>query len=298
MKMYRIKLWMLLFSSILLIVSCSKDNDIKSKQTLSRKIELDGQTNFRDIGGYKTVDGRTVKWGKVFRSGELAHLSDSDLKIIDSLGISTVMTFLTETEIEQKGKDRLPTGVNSVSIPIDNKSGNEGLAQVILRARQTGDFSEVPLEVNPEIHRLLINVAKEEYANVFREIIKSNEQPVVYHCSHGVHRTGTATALLLSALGVPWETVREDYLLSNKYRKEEIEKRLGELRLLAAKNQGIKPEEVDMKNAEAFYILKGEYLDASQDEMIKQYGSIDNYISEGLGITDKEIAQLKNIMLE
>ena len=67
------------------------------------------------------------------------------------------------------------------------------------------------------------------------------------------------------ALGVPWETVREDYLLSNKYRKAETEKRLAQLRELAAKNQNLPPEEVDMTNINAFYILQGSYIDATRD---------------------------------
>jgi protein-tyrosine phosphatase len=66
---------------------------------------------------------------------------------------------------------------------------------------------------------------------------------VVYHCSHGVHRTGTATAILLSALGVPWETVPEDYLLSNKYRVEEVNRRNSDLRLLAADTLLVEPEQ-------------------------------------------------------
>ena len=120
---------------------------------------------------------------------------------------------------------------------------------------------------------------------------------MVYHCSHGVHRTGTATAILLSALGVPWETVREDYLLSNKYRHEEINRRINELQLLAADTLLVEPEQVDMTNIKAFYVLEPSYIDASLDEAVKQYGSMDNYIRNGLGITDKELANLREQLL-
>ena len=86
------------------------------------------------------------------------------------------------------------------------------LTGIVNEARITGDFSKVPADLNPEIHRLLVVEAKDYYAKLLREIIAVDSQPLVYHCSHGVHRTGTATAILLSALGVPWENVREDYL--------------------------------------------------------------------------------------
>ena len=121
---------------------------------------------------------------------------------------------------------------------------------------------------------------------------------MVYHCSHGVHRTGTATAILLSALGVPWETVREDYLLSNKYRVEEVNRRNSDLRLLAADTLLVEPEEVDMTNIRAFYILQPEYIDASLDEAVKQYGSMESYIRNGLGISDAELAGLRQQLLE
>ena len=294
------------FTILLLIIvaifySCNKENRDESdvqKEVHKRHIGLDGQPNFRDLGGYKTVDGKSVKWGQVFRSGRLPKLTDEDVMLLDSLGIKTVINFLTQLEIDVKGEDRLPMGIEEILLPIDTEEGSGGLAKEILRASQTGDFSNVPVEINPEIHRILINRSNKEYAQLIREILNSSNRPMVFHCSHGIHRTGTGAAILLSILGVPWETVREDYLLSNDFRKEEVEQRLEQLRQLAAKNQGIAPEEVDMTNIYAFYILEGKYIDAALDEVIKKYGSMDNYIKEGLGITDDEIKQLKVMLLE
>jgi len=264
----------------------------------SRHIELDGQPNFRDLGGYKTVDGKTVKWDQVYRSGELPRLTDTDIMKLDSLEIKTVVSFLTQPEIDARGEDRLPEGVKEISIPIDTEEGTRGLAKEISVARQTSDFSNVPVEINPEIHRLLINIANIEYAQLLRKVLVSSNRPMVFHCSHGIHRTGTGAAILLSLLGVPWETIREDYLLSNLYRKEEVEHKLEQLRKLAAKNQGITPDEVDMTNTNAFYILEAEYIDAALDEAIKKYGSLENYIKEGSGITNEEIQKLKDELLE
>jgi protein-tyrosine phosphatase len=291
----------ILLTLIALFYSCDKENKEEAavqKEKHNRHIVLDGQPNFRDIGGYKTVDGKTVKWGQVYRSGELPRLTKEDVMILESLGIKTVISFLSQPEIDAKGEDRLPEGVKEISIPIDTEDATRGLAEEILIARQTGDFSNVPVEINPEIHKLLINIANKEYAQLLREVLDSSNRPMVFHCSHGIHRTGTGAAILLSILGVPWETVREDYLLSNDFRKEEVEQRLDQLRQLAAKNQGIAPEEVDMTNIYAFYILEGKYIDAALDEVIKKYGSMDNYIKDGLGITEEEIQRLKDELLE
>jgi protein-tyrosine phosphatase len=262
-----------------------------------RQVKLDGQSNFRDVGGYQTTDGRRVKWGEIYRSGELHKLSDADIDKLDAIGVKAVANFLTEREINSRGHDRLPEGTREIPLPME--TGNLGeMAGVIQEARGTGDFSKVPVEINPEIHRTLINEAREYYATLLREIADPANRPMVYHCSHGVHRTGTATAILLSALGVPWETVRDDYLLSNKYRKEEVGRRINELRLLAADTFLVEPENVDMANIKAFYILEPTYIDASLDEAVKQYGSMDNYIREGLGVTDKELVSLREQLLE
>jgi protein-tyrosine phosphatase len=257
-------------------------------------MRLEGQPNFRDIGGYKTTSGKTVKRGLVFRSGELPRLTDEDVAKLERLGIRTVVNFLTEVETKSRGKDRLPDGTHEISLPIET---DDGLAAAVEQARRTADFSTLPPTINPEIHRILVHDARQQYATLLREIART-DAPFVFHCSHGVHRTGAATAILLWGLGVPWQTVRKDYLLSNEFRKHEIEKRLTQLRDLAAKKQGISPQQVDMTNVNAFYILKGEYIDATRDEILKQYGSIGDYLTEGLGLTAGEIEQLRDALLE
>jgi len=211
------------------------------------------------------------------------------------LNIQTVVSFLTPTEIEHAGIDKLPASTQLVPNPVD--VGGDWVL-VVLEARKTGDFSKVSKELNPEFHRMLVQEAKDQYALLVREILDENNRPLVYHCSHGIHRTGTATAILLWSLGVPWETIRKDYLLSNEYRAEEIEKRLKYFQQLAADNQEIQPEEVDMTNAEAFYVLQGFYIDAVKSTIEKEHGSIDNYMMDGLGLTAADLQQLKDQLLE
>jgi protein-tyrosine phosphatase len=260
-----------------------------------RHLPLDGQSNFRDLGGYQTTDGREVKWGEVFRSGELPRLSDADVDRLDSLGVRTVVNFLTPAEIEQRGEDRLPEGVREIAAPI--AGGGDDLALLVLDARKTGDFSRVPPELNADVHRILITDAKGEYAALLRVAADPTNRPLVFHCSHGVHRTGTAAAILLSVLGVPWETVREDYLLSNRYRANEIDRRLAELTQLAADSQGVAPDAVDTTNMEAFYRLQGAYIDASLEEAVQAHGSMEAYVRDGLGLTEDEIEALRDQLL-
>jgi protein-tyrosine phosphatase len=260
----------------------------------NRHVALEGQPNFRDVGGYKTKNGKTVKRGLVYRSGELPRLTQKDIAKLGQLGIKSVVNFLTDEETKTRGKNRLPDGVREVLQPIESDGG---LVSAANQARKTGDFSKIPVELNPHFHRILVNDAAEQYAALLRQIADA-DGPIVFHCSQGVHRTGTATAILLLALDVPWETVREDYLLSNKCRKSETEKRMAQLRQLAAKNEDIPPTKVDMTNIKAFYILQGDYIDATRDEIIEKYGSVDGYLTKGLGLTKRDIQKLRERLLE
>jgi len=290
-------------SAVLLVVGCSKRPEtatatpVPQQTAPERHVALDGQANFRDLGGYETTDGRTVKWGEVYRSGELPRLNDEDVAKLEEMDIRTVVSFLTEKEVEARGPDRLPA--NTVEVPLPMEAGNLGdLTDVVRQARSTGDFSQVPPDINPDIHRRLMVEAQEHYAALLREISDPASRPLVFHCSHGIHRTGTATAILLSALGVPWETVREDYLLSNTYRQEEIDHRLAQLRDLYAESNGIPPDDVDTTNMDAFYVLQGAYIDAALEQAIEDYGSMEAFIREGLGLSDQEVAKMREELLE
>jgi protein-tyrosine phosphatase len=278
-------------------VAPPQEEAASEEATRERHVSLEGQSNFRDLGGYETADGGRVKWGQVYRSGKMPGLTDADVERLDDLALRTVITFLVPGEIERYGADRLPVGVTEVRLPITGERAEE-LSLEAGRAIRSGDFSSLPADLNPEFHGLLLEDGREEYAAVLRQLGDPSNRPLVYHCSHGVHRTGTATAILLSALGVPWETIREDYLLSNEYRAEEIEAELDRIRQKVASDRGIPPEEVDMTNVEAFYRLEGHYIDAALERAVEEYGSMEGYIRDGLGITDEEIDRLRTELLE
>ena len=300
----RIPMTLLVSGSLLVLTACqsekskTSDETSASTETWQRHVELEGQSNFRDLGGYQTTDGKTVKKGLIFRTGELPELTESDVEILAEIKLKTVVNFLTENEIARRGPDKLPTGTKQISLPIDHNPGDGSLIDELIAARKTGDFSKVPADFNPEVHRLLTEEAKQQYAGLIRASLDPENLPLAFHCSHGVHRTGTASAIILGALGVPWKSIREDYLLSNTLRAKENKKRLTQLRAAAAKNQGISVEEVDTTNMEAFYILQPSYIDATLDEIKKQYGSLDKYLRKGLGLSDEELTQLRHQFLE
>jgi protein-tyrosine phosphatase len=236
-----------------------------------------------------------VKWGQVYRSGKLSNLTKNDIKILDSIEIRLVVNFLNDAELTHAGMDRLPENTRTELCPIDTDGG---WVTVVLEARKTGDFTKVDDSLNPIFHRMLVEQAKDEYVTLFREIINEDNRPLVFHCSYGIHRTGTAAAILLWSLGVPWETVREDYLLSNDYRKDEIEKRVSALKKMGEENPDVTDQQLNAENIEAFYILQGYYIDAVKETIGMEYGTVENYLTEGLGLTEDEIKHLKKQLLE
>ena len=260
-----------------------------------RLIRLDGASNFRDLGGYTSTEG-VVRTGEVYRSDRLAGLTDADVAVLDDLGIRTVVTLLTADDVEEYGPDRMPAGSRLVELPIDSETATE-LASRARSALATGDFSSIPPELNLDIHRLLVADGRRQYGELMRLIADSENRPLVFHCSHGVHRTGTGAAILLSLLGIDWVTVRDDYLVSNLGREEKVGARLTQMRAAAAAARGVDPQEIDMTNMEAFMIQDGTYVDASRDQVVQDYGSFDTYFRAGLGLTDAEIRQAREQLI-
>jgi protein-tyrosine phosphatase len=229
----------------------------------------------------------------VYRSGRLARLSDADVDTLSGLGIRTVVSLLTADDVAEYGDDRLPSGAELVTLPIDSAAATK-LTDQARAAISSGDFSTIPPELNADIHRLLVDDGQSQYAELLRLIAQPERRPLVFHCSHGVHRTGTAAALLLSLLGVEWNSVREDYLLSNRFRADEVSKRLAQMKQAVSAKRGVPVDEIDMTNMKGFMIQDGSYIDASRDEVIDQYGSFKAYANVALGMDDTTLTALRS----
>ncbi len=259
-----------------------------------RLIELRGQSNFRDLGGYETTDGRSVRWRRIFRSGELSELTNADLEKLTALGIRSVVDLRGVLEVERKGADRLPSGASLTSIAIEPGD----LSPILGPAFSTGDFSVVPEDFLPKINREYIRDWGHKLAELLGVVADPANCPLVFHCTHGKDRAGINAAILLSALGVPWETVMEEYLLSNVQRREHAESGLKGMRASAAKQRGVSPEEVDMTNIRGLFFVDASYLGAAHDEIINRHGSVDAFIRDGIGWSESDLNRLRDGLLE
>ncbi len=250
-----------------------------------RRLPLKGTCNFRDLGGYKTVDSKTIRWGKLFRSDDLSKLNKEDIDYLTSLGLKTIVDFRCAGEFT-KYPDMLIPGVTRVSLPALSYSGFEDLEKLL-----AGPPGKSIIDYTIEL--IIDHGAQESFSEMLKILAQSACFPLDMHCTGGKDRTGVGIAIVLLALGVPEQTVIEDYIISEKYRETENQKVIEAMKLKSILDTDYKCEIFK-------YVLaaRTEYLEEALREMRKHYGSIDAYLETGLGLTKQLKEILKNLLLE
>lgn len=253
----------------------------------ARHLKFKNLKNFRDLGGYRTTDGRSVRWGVLYRSGSLHKLTDADLTKLISLHLNTVISFRAEHETERE-PDRLPEGVRLVNLPMEDSSTKvwHEARDEMVRNMKTLDPAEFMIATNME----LATKFTPGYRQFYRELLASDGKPVLFHCAAGKDRTGFAAATLLKILGVPSDVIMQDYLLTNTYLLNTYKWNL----LLASVLKGRKFAE----GIRGFMRADERYLSAAFSAIEKEYASFETYVRDGLGLTDADIEHLKRMYLE
>lgn len=253
--------------------------------TQKRILDLPGSVNLRDFGGYETIDGRRVRAGLLYRSGMLAELTPDGQSQLRALGIGVICDLRRPYEREQEPTPFPPHDPLQVHVAIDPDSAvllREALADSVLDLQQRIDFM---IEINRELAR----AHAADYRRVFAALEASGSRGFLVHCAAGKDRTGFGVAAIQMALGVPRETVIEDYLLTNEAMDFE--------RFILPR---LKPRygEIDVEAARALSGVRAEYIHAALDELDATFGSFDTYLHEGLGIDARRRAALQDRYLE
>lgn len=259
----------------------------RNSKIRKRHIPFNGMKNFRDLGGYQVEDGRTVRWGMLFRSDSLHKLSTGDLKMLTAMRLDRIVDFRSDHE-KARRPDKLPIGVRYVEIPILDAS-----TRVWHDSRD--DMVKDPKRIDPikymtETNIELASKFTPEYQKFIHEVLAANGRPFLFHCAAGKDRTGFGAALLLRILGVPMETVLQDYTLTDAYLLDRYKWNLVLAQFLKGKRfaDGVR----------GFLRAHPDYLSAAFRTLEEAHGSFDNYIRDGLGITDADIEKMKNTYLE
>ncbi len=174
-----------------------------------RVVPLEAVHNFRDLGGYELADGRTIGWGRLFRSDGLYRATKLDVDTFDALGLRTVIDLRSSAEAAEHGSfpvERHP--VSYVHLPIiDSTWGKRDIPEFPDTERGTVDFLVWA-------YRDMLREGADRFAAAIHTIALPESMPAVFHCAAGKDRTGILAALLLGALGVDHEVIVGDYELT------------------------------------------------------------------------------------
>jgi len=242
-----------------------------------RFYQLEGAQNFRDFGGYATEDDRQVRWELLYRSNQPAQMTAEDYTRVASLGLSTVVDFRTAEEREVDPTQwRGGPAPHFISLPMGETDGLRELEPLVEAAIAAEDLEKLR-KVAVETYRRMPTEYAAEFGQLLRTLADRQSLPVMIHCHAGKDRTGIAAALVLSILDVPRETIMADYLFSNDHLLSEDDGRTAIEKL--------------------YWSVEPEWLQASFDSIESQFGSVDSYIEEALGIDDDTRAKIRSNLL-
>jgi protein-tyrosine phosphatase len=243
--------------------------------TPARHLTLEGASNFRDLGGYPTGDGRMVRWRQIFRSNHLGHLTTADIEIVRGLGVRNAFDF--------RGRDERAAAVCAVEEITVHSLPIEPSVVAALRARlAAGTLSaDAALEIMRESYRNYVRLNTHSFRALFAYLL-DDRAPLVIHCTAGKDRTGFACALVLRSLGVADDVIAEDYMLTNRfYRRDPT----------AGTDL---PDDV----RQAIGSVHASFLAAGFEAVSADYGDLESYFRDGLGLGDRERAALQQRYLQ
>ena len=277
------------------VQAAGADSPSSGLMSYRRLLPLEGGSNFRDMGGYPTVDGRTVKRGLLFRSGAMTGLTQEDQNYLEQFGFAAVMDLRSSEEIDLYPNHWASNAdVDYLSVPY---SILELMAQVAEESESLADTQDYSA-----MYLTMTDMLKPQLKTYFDALL--NEQtPMVVNCSAGQDRTGVTSALLLSVLGVDEDLVIEDYLLSTDFRRPLVES--GDVDLEeAAKTNAFAAvmleygEGQDTSRANPLVTAQGKpFLRFTLDTLTARYGSIEAFLTKELGLGSADLQRLRDLYL-
>jgi protein-tyrosine phosphatase len=242
----------------------------------ARHLDLAGASNFRDLGGYRASDGRRVRWRQLFRSNHLGNVTDGDVEILRGLGLKNAFDF--------RGTEERATAICALTEIAVHSLPIEPTVVAALRARLADGVAlstADAVDVMRDSYRNYVSQNTPRFRALFAHLLE-DRAPLVIHCSAGKDRTGFACALILQALGVPDEVIAEDYLLTNRFYRRE-----------PSAGSDL-PDDV----RQVLGSVETSFLAAAYDAVGADYGDLETYFRDGLGLGARERATLQASYLE
>ena len=248
-----------------------------------RALPLQHGTNFRDFGGYATGDGRQVQWGRLYRSGHMSYLSDTDRQLLASLDIRVCCDFRREEEAVRE-PSRLPDTTRIVHVSISPGSASDFFDYLRAGHASPTDMAEFMEYINAEfvLHH------QQAYSGVLDELQNLDGGALLINCSAGKDRTGFGAAVILMALGVSRETILEDYMLSERYYP--IERELDRIITKYGPEAG---GNLDAALVRPMMETRREYIQRAFDTIDEHFGGDEAYLEQQYGLNANKRARLR-----
>lgn len=258
---------------------------------MRRLLPLKGGLNFRDLGGYKTRDGRHVRRRLFFRAGGPDHLTDTDRGVLKGLGIRVICDLRTRQEWERSAF--LPDSA-AVHMRWDY---DRRAVSLDLPGDPTEFTRETAKAAMTRLYRALPTALERQYAWLLKALA-AGRVPLLVNCSAGKDRTGVAAALVLVCLGVSMEDVMADFCFTDK--AVDLEERFFNHCFTAAQRDQDHAFIARLSPRARAPLLKAlpEYLRAAFDQIARDHGSVRNYVHSRLHVTEPQVARLRTTLLE
>ena len=255
-----------------------------------RKLPFDHLHNFRELGGFKTLNGGQVKWGMIYRADKISDLTEQDQHYIERLKLQKIVDFRSDEERSAAPHSLLPSSSICIeALPISVEAAQ--VEKVTARLQQEDATAEDIAQLLIEANREMIERFTPIYKQWLQSLLDENNYPQVFHCTAGKDRTGLAAALLLRILGVPNEEVMQDYLATNTFtntRVEHIVHRINEMTM----------HQVNEDVVRVLFKVQSRFLNEAYKSIDEHYGDFNNFVEIGLGFGDVECARLRELLLE
>ena len=242
-----------------------------------RVVDMEGCFNFRDLGGYRTADGRTIRWQRLFRADGLHRLTDTDLNQLADLGLATVIDLRTGQELEEVGR---------ISWPASDLAYHHLPMLDVLPDRTTYP-AWVDASYVAERYEGMLEKGADAMADALLILADPSAYPAVFHCAAGKDRTGLLAAVVLGLLGVPDDDIITDYALS-----QEAMGRM--LTWLRAERPDVR-EQID-NSAAAIVAAEPDTMSLFIQRLRQRYGSFATY-AESLGVGGA-VAPIRQALLD
>lgn len=250
-------------------------------------------SNFRDLGGYANNEGRVTRSGILYRSGEFSRLSRREQPILNGLGISKMVDFRSAEERQRSPSSWHDEATRPDILLLSIGGSAADWSSALSQQLQQGGFTES--ELNNIFIDMYANVPLEnsaEYAALFDVILANDGAPLLFHCTAGKDRTGIAAALILSALNVPRETIMQDFMATNA--TVDLEHMAAMLARIFSSQSST---DISEQSIRPMLMVEPVYLETTFITIESEFGSVDNYLRQALGLSDADRAELQLLLL-